>query len=41
MAVVNNEVWREFFEEFENSPELWKVKSNVYRNKNKKKIISG
>lgn len=36
MAVVNNDLWVDFFEEYRNSPELWNSKSNSYKNKDKK-----
>lgn len=36
MAVIDNENWRELIDEYKNCPELWKIKSNVYKNKDLK-----
>lgn len=36
--IPNIPIWVEFFETFRELPELWKVKSEVYKDRNKKKI---
>ena len=36
-TIANNEFWIEFFQLFESLPELWKVKSDVYKDKKIKK----
>lgn len=36
MAIPNNEKWHSFFQVYQSLPELWQVKSDVYKNKSKK-----
>ena len=35
-TIVNKEFWREFIHSYRSLPELWKVKSDVYKNRNLK-----
>lgn len=35
-VIVDNQKWREFFKTYESLPELWKVKSESYRNVDKR-----
>ncbi|XP_037918371.1 uncharacterized protein LOC119656118 [Hermetia illucens] len=37
-GIVDTEAWREFFSVLQTSPELWKIKADVFKGKHKKKI---
>lgn len=36
MAIPNNELWQNFFQVYQSLPELWKIKSEIYKNKSQK-----
>jgi Alcohol dehydrogenase transcription factor Myb/SANT-like. len=36
-TIPNNQIWIEFFETLRELPELWKVKSDIFKDRNKKK----
>lgn len=36
MTIPNNDKWKDFIELFQTYPEVWKVKSDEYKDKNKR-----